>query len=145
MHRHPQTASTLAGSGTGAVASLGGRSRGLAPPAVVLMSPDVVHEDMTAHTYIRSRIQGAALLRPGTGTAAYGPGAALVHTEGSRRGGGYEWSASPVASPIHRDHTLIELGSTSKISRLAVICDSSLLSYHTYQSLVGAAPEAPLS
>jgi hypothetical protein len=75
----------------------------------------------------------------------YGPGAALVHAEGSRQGGGYEWSAAPDAAPMLRGHTCIELDEAGKISRLTAIYDSSLLSYAAYQSLAGLAAEAPLS
>jgi hypothetical protein len=118
---------------------------GDAAAAVALMSPDVIHEDMAGHTYIRGQLQAQRYYTRALGQLPYGPGAALVHTEGGRQGGGYEWSASPVASPIRRGHTLIELDDTGKISRLTAIYNSSLLSYHTYQSLVGTAAEAPLS
>ena len=81
----------------------------------------------------------------GLGQLPYGPGAALVHAEGSGQGGGYEWSAAPVAAPMRRGHTAIELDQAGKISRLTAIYDSSLLSYTAYHSLVGAAAEAPLA
>ena len=45
---------------------------------------------------------------------------------------------------MRRGHTCIELDQVGKISRLTAIYDSSLLSYPAYQSLVGAAAEAPL-
>jgi hypothetical protein len=72
-------------------------------------------------------------------------GAALVHAEGSRQGGGYEWSAAPGAAPMRRGHTCVELDEAGKISRLTAIYDSSHLSYAAYQSLAGLAAEAPLS
>jgi hypothetical protein len=65
----------------------------------------------------------------------YGPGAALVHAEGNRQGGGYEWTAAPLASPMRRGHTCIELDETGKISCLTATYDSSLLSYAAYTSL----------
>jgi hypothetical protein len=69
----------------------------------------------------------------------------VVHAEGGSRGGGYEWSASPVAAPMRRGHTCVELDEAGKISRVLAIYDSSLLSYGAYQSLVGFAAEAPLA
>ena len=46
---------------------------------------------------------------------------------------------------MRRGHTCVELDQAGKISRLTAIYDSSLLSYAAYQSLAGAAAEAPLS
>jgi hypothetical protein len=118
---------------------------GNAAAAVALMSVDVVHEDMAAHTRVRGQIQAQRYYTRALGQLPYGPGAALVHAEGSSHGGGYEWSASPVAAPMRRGHTCIELDETGKISRVLAIYDSSLLSYTGYQSLAGLAAEAPLS
>jgi hypothetical protein len=79
------------------------------------------------------------------GQLPYGTGASLVHVEGSGQGGGYEWKAEPVASPMRRGHTCVELDQSGKISRLTAVYDSSLLGYPAYQSLVALAAEAPLS
>ena len=111
--------------------------------AVALMSFDVVHEDMAAHARLRGQLQVQRYYTRALSQLPYGPGASLVHAEGSRRGGGYEWSAAPVASPMRRGHTCIELDEAGKISRLTAIYDSSLLSYQAYQSLVGLSAEAP--
>jgi len=116
---------------------------GDATAAVALMSVDVVHEDMAAHTRLRGQFQAQRYYTRALGQLPYGPGAALVHAEGSWQGGGYEWSAAPGAAPMRRGHTCIELDETGKISRLIAIYDSSLLSYTAYQSLAGAAAEAP--
>jgi hypothetical protein len=118
---------------------------GDAAAAVALMSYDVVHEDMAAHTRVRGQLQAQRYYERALGQLPYGPGAALVHVDGSRQGGGYEWSAAPDAAPMRRGRTAIELNEAGKISRLTVIYDSSLLSYPAYQSLAGAAAEAPLS
>jgi hypothetical protein len=118
---------------------------GDAAAAVALMSYDVVHEDMAARTRIRGQLQAQRYYTRALGQLPYGPGATLVHTDGSSRGGGYEWSASPGAAPLRRGHTCIELDEAGKVSRLTAIYDSSILSYAAYQSLVGAAAEAPLS
>jgi hypothetical protein len=118
---------------------------GDAAAAVALMSYDVVHEDMAAHTRVRGQLQAQRYYTRALGQLPYGPGAALVHAEGSRQGGGYEWKAAPGAAPMRRGHTCVELNEAGKISRLTAIYDSSLLSYTAYQSLVGAAAEAPLS
>jgi hypothetical protein len=118
---------------------------GDAAAAVALMSVDVVHEDMAAHTRVRGQFQAQRYYTRALGQLPYGPGAALVHAEGSRQGGGYEWSAAPDAAPMRRGHTCVELDEAGKISRLTAIYDSSLLSYAGYQSLVGFAAEAPLS
>lgn len=117
---------------------------GDAAAAVALMSFDAVHEDMAAHTRLRGQLQLQRYYARALGQLPYGPGAALAHVEGSRQGGGYEWTAAPLASPMRRGHTCIELDETGKISRLTAIYDSSLLSYSAYQSLVGLAAEAPL-
>ena len=109
------------------------------------MSVDVVHEDMAAHTRVRGRIQAQRYYARALGQLPYGPGAALIHVEGGRQGGGYEWSAAANAAPMHRGHTCIELDDAGAISRVTAIYDSSLLSYAAYQSLVGLAAEAPLS
>ena len=118
---------------------------GDAAAAVALMSYDVVHEDMAAHTRVRGQFQAQRYYTRALGQLPYGPGAALVHAEGSRQGGGYEWSAAPDAAPMRRGHTCVELDEAGKISRLTAIYDSSLLSYAAYQSLAGLAAEAPLS
>ena len=113
--------------------------------AVALMSYDVIHEDTAVHTRVRGTLQAQRYYTRALGQLPYGPGAALVHVEGSRQGGGYEWSAAPGAAPMRRGHTCVELDETGKISRLTVIYDASLLSYAAYQSLIGLAAEAPLS
>ena len=118
---------------------------GDAAAAVALMSYDVVHEDMAAHTRVRGQEQAQRYYTRALGQVPYGPGAALVHADGGRQGGGYEWSAAPGADPMRRGHTCLELDEAGKISRLTAIYDSSLLSYAGYQSLAGAAAEAPLS
>jgi len=118
---------------------------GDAAAAVALMSVDVVHEDMAAHTRLRGQFQAQRYYTRALRQLPYGPGAALVHAEGSSQGGGYEWSASPDAAPMRRGHTCVELDEAGKISRLTAIYDSSLLSYAAYQSLAGLAAEAPLS
>jgi len=118
---------------------------GEAAAAVALMSADVVHEDMAAHTRVQGQLQAQRYYTRALGQLPYGPGAALVHAGGSRQGGGYEWSAAPVAAPMRRGHTCIELDEAGKISRLTAIYDSSLLNYTAYQSLAGLAAEAPLS
>ena len=118
---------------------------GDAAAAVALMSADVVHEDMAAHTRVRGQIQAQRYYTRALGQLPYGPGAVLVHAEGSRQGGGYEWSAAPDAAPMRRGHTSIELDEAGKISRLTAIYDSSVLSYAAYQSLAGLAAEASLS
>ncbi len=112
--------------------------------AVALMSYDVVHEDMAAHSRFRGQGQVQRYYTRALGQLPYGPGAAVAHVEGSTLGGSYEWTAAPVASPMRRGHACIELDETGKISRLTAIYDSSLLSYSAYQSLVGLAAEAPL-
>jgi hypothetical protein len=116
-----------------------------AAAAVALMSADVVHEDMAAHTRVRGTFQAQRYYTRALGQLPYGPGSALVHAHGSRQGGGYEWSAAPGAAPMRRGHTCVELDEAGKISRLTALYDSSLLSNAAYQSLVGLAAEAPLS
>ena len=118
---------------------------GDAAAAVALMSYDVVHEDMAAHTRVRGQFQAQRYYTRALGQLPYGPGAALVHAEGSLQGGGYEWSAAPSAAPMRRGHTCVELDEAGKISRLTAVYDSSLLSYAAYQSLAGLAAEGPLS
>jgi hypothetical protein len=100
---------------------------------------------MAAHTRVRGRIQAQRYYTRALGQLPFGPGAALVHVEGSSQGGGYEWSASPGAAPMRRGHTCVELDEAGDISRVIAIYDSSLLSYRAYQSLVGLAAEAPLT
>jgi hypothetical protein len=118
---------------------------GDAAAAASLMSYDVIHEDMAAHTRVRGQFQAQRYYTRALGQLPYGPGAALVHAEGSSQGGGYEWSAAAGAAPMRRGHTCLELGQAGKISRLTTIYDSSLLSNAAYQSLAGLAAEAPLS
>lgn len=117
---------------------------GNAAAASALMSVDVVHEDMAAHARVRGQFQAQRYYARALSVLPYGPGAALVHVEGSSQGGGYEWSAAPGAAPMRRGHTCVELDETGKISRVLVTYDSSLLSNTAYQSLVGLAAEAPL-
>ena len=116
---------------------------GDAASAVALMSYDVVHEDLAAHTRIRGTLQAQRYYTRALGQLPYGPGATLVHTEGNHQGGGYEWSAAPVAAPMRRGHTCLELDETGRITRLTTVYDSSLLSHAAYQSLIGLTAEAP--
>ncbi|MEY9862012.1 hypothetical protein ABH935_007655 [Catenulispora sp. GAS73] len=116
-----------------------------AAAAVALMSADVVYEDLAAHTRVRGQLQVQRYYNRALAQLPYGPGAALVHVEGGRHGGGYEWTASPALASKHRGHTAIELDGVGKISRLTTVYDSSLLSYPAYQTLVGLAAEAPQS
>lgn len=118
---------------------------GDAAAAVALFSVDAVHEDMAAHCRVRGQLQIQRYYSRALGALPYGPGAALVHVEGSSQGGGYEWTAAPLASPMRRGHTCIELDQSGKISRLTAIYDSSLLSYPAYTALVALAAEAPMS
>jgi len=118
---------------------------GDAAAAVALMPVDVIHEDMATHTRVRGQFQAQRYYTRALGQLPYGPGAAVVHVEGGRLGGGYEWSAAPVAAPMRRGHTCVELDDAGKISRLTAVYDSSLLSYAAYQSLAGLAAEAPLA
>ena len=118
---------------------------GDAAAAVALMSYNVVHEDMAAHTRVRGQLQAQRYYTRALGQLPYGPGAALVHAQGSSQGGGWEWSAGPAAAPMRRGHTCVELNEAGKISRLTAIYDSSLLTYTAYQSLAGLAAEAPPS
>lgn len=118
---------------------------GDAAAAVALMSYDVVHEDMAAHARLRGQLQVQRYYTRALSQLPYGQDASLIHVEGSRRGGGYEWKAAAVASPLRRGHTCIELDESGKISRLTAMYDSSVLSYPAYQSLVGLAAEAPVS
>ncbi len=113
--------------------------------AMALMSFDVVHEDMAAHTRLRGQLQVQRYFTRALSKLPYGPGAQLAHVAGGRQGGGYEWTAAAVASPMRRGHTCLELDRSGKITRLTAIYDSSLLSYAAYQSLAGLAAEAPLS
>jgi hypothetical protein len=118
---------------------------GDAAAAAALMSYDVVHEDLAAHTRLRGQSQAQRYYARALNALPYGPGAALVHAEGGSQGGGYEWSAAPVAAPMRRGHTCVELDQAGQISRLTAVYDSSLLTYAAYQSLAGLAAEAPLS
>jgi hypothetical protein len=123
----------------------GAFATGDASAAVALMSVDVIHEDVAAHTRVRGQSQAGRYYARALGQLPYGTGAALVHAEGSRQGGGYEWSAAPDAAPMRRGHTCVELDQAGKISRLTAIYDSSLLNYPAYRSLAGLAAEAALS
>ena len=112
--------------------------------ALALMSYDVVHEDMAAHTRVRGQLQVGRYYARALADLPYGKGSSLAHVEGSRLGGGYEWSAAAVASPMRRGHTCLELDESGQISRLTAIYDSSLISYQAYLSLVALAAEGPL-
>jgi hypothetical protein len=108
------------------------------------MSYDVVHEDMAAHARVRGQLQVGRYYARALADLPYGKGSSLAHVEGSRQGGGFEWRAASVASPMRRGHTCIELNESGQISRLTAIYDSSLISYQAYLSLVALAAEAPL-
>ncbi|HEX4092412.1 MAG TPA: hypothetical protein VHZ33_27140 [Trebonia sp.] len=112
--------------------------------ALALMSYDVVHEDMAAHTRVRGQLQAGRYYDRALADLPYGTGSSLAHVEGGRLGGGYEWHASAVASPMRRGHTCLELDESGLISRLTAVYDSSLLSYQAYQALVAQGAEAPL-
>lgn len=116
---------------------------GDAAAAAALFTWDAVHEDMAAHTRVRGQLQIQRYYTRALAQLPFGAGASYVHAEGSDQGGGYEWTAAPVAAPMRRGHTALELDDSGLISRLTAIYDSSLLSYSAYQSLVGLAAEAP--
>jgi len=112
--------------------------------ALALMSYDVVHEDMAAHTRVRGQLQAGRYYTRALADLPYGTGSGLAHVDGGSLGGGYEWRAAAGASPMRRGHTCIELDQFGQISRLTASYDSSLISYPAYQSLVALAAEAPL-
>jgi hypothetical protein len=112
--------------------------------ALSLMSYDVVHEDMAAHTRVRGQLQLGRYYTRALAALPYGKGSSLAHVEGGDLGGGFEWRASATASPMRRGHTCIELNESGQISRLTAIYDSSLISYQAYQNLVALAAEAPM-
>jgi hypothetical protein len=117
---------------------------GDADGALALMSYDVVHEDMAAHTRVRGQLQLGRYYTRALAALPYGKGSSLAHVEGGDLGGGFEWRASATASPMRRGHTCIELNESGQISRLTAIYDSSLVSYQAYQNLVALAAEAPM-
>jgi hypothetical protein len=117
---------------------------GDAAAAVAAMSFDAVLEDMAAHTRVRGRPQIQRYLSRALGRLPYGPGASVAHVDGSEPGGGYEWHAAPVAAPMRRGHTALELDRDGQISRITAVYDSGLLSLSDYQALVALAAEPPV-
>jgi hypothetical protein len=116
---------------------------GDAAAAVAAMSFDAVLEDMAAHTRVRGRLQIQRYLSRALGRLPYGPGASIAHVDGGAPGGGYEWHAAPVAAPMRRGHTALELDRDGQISRVTAVYDAGLLSFADYQALVALAAEAP--
>lgn len=114
---------------------------GDAAGAARLMSYDVVFEDMAAHTWLRGRTVLQRYLARSLGQIPYGQGASVLHVNGGRMGGGYEWAAAPAAAPLRRGHTAIELDRAGKITRLTTMYDSSVLPDTQYRTLVGLAAE----
>ena len=49
---------------------------------------------MALHTRVEGQLQIQRYLTRGLTLLPYGPGASLVHVDGSDRGGGYEWHAA---------------------------------------------------
>jgi hypothetical protein len=121
----------------GAATTAGSGNQGLPYPSGVT--------DMAARTRVRGQFQAQRYHTPALGRLPYGPGATLVHADGSRQGGGSEWAAAPAAAPWRRGHTCVQHPAAGNISRLTAFYDSSLLSYAAYQSRAGPAAEAPLS
>lgn len=115
---------------------------GDAAAAARLMSYDVVFEDMAAHTWLRGRTVLQRYLGRSLGQVPYGRGASVLHVNGGRLGGGYEWAAAPATAPLRRGHTAIELDKAGKISRLTTMYDSSVLADDQYRALVALAAEA---
>lgn len=114
---------------------------GDATTATALFTPDAVFEDMALHTRVEGQLQIGRYLIRGLNVLPYGVGASVAHVVGSDQGGGYEWLASPPASPLRRGNTALELDETGKISRFTVIYDSNQFPLTTYQLLVGLAAE----
>lgn len=116
-------------------------SAGDAAGAVQLFTPDAVFEDMALHTRVEGQLQIGRYLTRALSSVPYGPGASLAHVVGSDEGGGYEWKASPVASPLVRGNTALELDENGKISRFTTIYDSFQLTNAAYMALVLLAAE----
>ena len=126
-------------------------SAGDAAKAAQLFTPDAVFEDMALHTRVEGQLQIQRYLTrgltqqsppppppplPSPHQLPYGPGASLAHVVGSDQGGGYEWRASPAATPLVRGNTAIELDGNGKITRFTTIYDSFQFSDAAYQYLV---------
>jgi hypothetical protein len=106
--------------------------------AAQLFTPDAVFEDMALHTRVEGQLQIQRYLTRGLATLPYGPGASVANVVGSDQGGGYEWRAAPVASPLVRGNTALLLDDSGKISRCTVIYDSYQFpsaQYHALASL----------
>ena len=86
----------------------------------------------TAHTRVRGQLQAQRYYTRALGHLPYGPGAALIHAEGSPRAAAGSGRRAPGAAPVRRGHTCVELNEAGKISRLTAIYDSSLPSYAAY-------------
>jgi hypothetical protein len=91
---------------------------------------------MALHTRVEGQLQIQRYLTRGLTLLPYGPGASLVHVDGSDRGGGYEWHAAMSAIPLQRGNTAIELDDDGNITRFTTIYDSYQLTDTAYQSLV---------
>jgi hypothetical protein len=116
-------------------------SAGDAAGATQLFTPDAVFEDMALHTRVEGQLQIQRYLTRALGSVPYGPGASLAHVVGSDAGGGYEWKAAVVASPLVRGNTALELDEDGKISRFTTIYDSFQLTTQAYLALVLLAAE----
>ena len=109
-------------------------SAGDAAKAATLFTPDAVFEDMALHTRVEGQLQIQRYLTRGLTLLPYGPGASLVHVDGSDRGGGYEWHAAMSAIPLQRGNTAIELDDDGNITRFTTIYDLYQLTDTAYQS-----------
>ena len=77
-------------------------------------------------TRVRGQLQAQRYYIRALGHLPYGPGAALIHAEGSPRAAAGSGRRAPGAAPVRRGHTCVELNGAGKISRLTAIYDSSL-------------------
>jgi hypothetical protein len=110
---------------------------GASDPAAAagLFTPDAVYEDMALHARVEGQPQIQRYLTRALARLPYGPGAAVANVTGSGRGGGYEWHAAPLAAPLRRGHTVLQLDEAGMISRFTVTYDAFQFTDAAYQSL----------
>ena len=107
---------------------------GDAEAAAALLHPDVVHEDMTMRTRLLGRIETSAYFARVLATVPYGCGSALRHVVGSRRGGGFEWTAADGLVGL----TAIELDADGLIRRLISVYDGRQVPVERRTAIVDA-------
>lgn len=99
-----------------------------AKSAAMLLSNDIIYEDMTLRTQVLGKLAVERYLGRALKRLPAGEGSSLLHIVGSDMGGGFEWEAGPAyPTTVRRGITALVLDRNGSISRLTTVWDGAMI------------------